>query len=119
MTIPDERIERLPKWAQEYIASLHREIDLARSRERDLREVFEPQTYEGLPDEEQPPVIMRSSLMKPAMVLDPDGRVVYHFGGRRNEIEVTHNEDHIRVSGYSGIAVIPAASNSILVYLRD
>jgi hypothetical protein len=122
-TIPAPRgdVGKLPKWAQDHIGYLHREInDLT----RELTRVSAVHPGSNL--------MLDGKIGRPAITLPPDGTVQFYLGEDREDyrdlIEIHHNRNpatgrpartSLEVTGYGGsLCMLPRSSNSISLMLQ-
>lgn len=113
---PRGDVKRLPKWAQEHIDSLGREIERQDNHIADISS-----THPGSN------VVLDTKSGRPDVSLPPDSTVRFYLGEGREDhrdlIEVHHNRQDLKaleVSSYGGpMNITPRVSNGISLRIQD
>lgn len=107
----DPREARLPKWAQEEMRTLRRDLDIERRVNADLRgEIPETNTW----------VLDYGRASQP---LPNNARVSFHLrhddGRIRRSIQAYVEYGHLRIQGDDTLSIHPGASNSFTINFRE
>ncbi len=117
MPEPRGDVTRLPKWAQQYIANLERQIE---DQGAHIEDISSPHPESN--------VILQGGIEYPDVTLPNDSNVYFYFGDPPRErlfdmIEIHHNHDERTLSvtsyGRGYLNINPQASNAIRLWIGD
>ena len=114
MQEPKGDVKKLPKWAQDYITDLKREVEVT---DREYNRVSNQHPGSNLK--------LDGKVGYPAVDLPPDSSVQFYMGDNRDDyhdlFEIRHNQNDnnaLEVYGYGGAVVItPTSSNHVQLTL--
>jgi hypothetical protein len=111
----EDKIGKLPRWAQDYIAHLDQEIREAKAAELAARHAA------GNPDDTN---TVHADYTRGDFGLPRDSRVEFYLrddviGRREHRIEVRVEGDHLHIYGGAPLVMEASSSNVILMKVRD
>lgn len=101
-------ISKLPRWAQERIETLERNLKSAQQDRDEMRD--------GFPGS---PVRVCHYGLGVDQTLPPMASIRFHVGPNDEWIECRHERDYVYVSAGAGIRVQPLASNTLTLHATD
>lgn len=115
--VTQERLDRLPLWAQAHIEDLERRVHRMEREAADLRAAMDG---EVAPDTR---VQVRHFTTRPDLALDDDAQVQFKVGAdpRRDEyvnVYLEHGNERLTISGGRRIVIEPNASNTVHIRLK-
>jgi hypothetical protein len=117
-TGPAPDLSKQPKWLQNYVKDMQLEIDRKDKRLKELADAHPGSN-----------VVMGGKMGEPDITLPPDSRIFFYAGEGRDlltdMVEIRHDKDsggerlYIACYGSRGVRIVPSASNSFYLELRD
>lgn len=113
--IPDEREERLPRWARALLTELRQQLQSAQHQAEDARLATEPDSSYVLVNRGMYPPIGLGVDPTITYLHEPGGRLIYGIDVRMHRSKL-HPRGRLEVTtGGMGIRISPAASNHFYV----
>jgi hypothetical protein len=109
MTAQDPREAKLPKWTQELLASLRREL-------ADVRADFEEYADKEMPDDA---VAVANPYDEHPRLAARKGETVRFTLGPWTHVDIEVQDDELEVSGSAGVSIQPHMSNHLTLFVRD